>query len=245
MALGTAYSGSFTNRYGTWPKDGLQLMFWDNNLGSYPRSGTTIKDLSGNSRNGTLQNFSSPPTSTSGYYNGAIQYDGNDDYISFPGYWMVGLTEFSWHFIIKRTGVPNSHGQTTMSFLGFLPACFMRLTPYGAGYTISPFIRGNLADYFMYFAQGSQTNIVITDFTKFYHVTVCVKPGLIKTYFNGALNDQRNLDIGSLQVAPNNLGRYGSAESWLGNIPVFMAYDKFLEQEDISQIYNYFKRFYY
>ena len=57
--------------------DGLEILFDPNNPGSYPGSGDSIFDLSGNSRTGTL--YGSPSFSAN-YMN----FDGSNDYIQFP-----------------------------------------------------------------------------------------------------------------------------------------------------------------
>ena len=72
------------NRQIIWPTDivtnGLVLFLDANNTNSYPGSGTSWYDLSGNSNSGTLING---PTfsSTNG---GSIVFDGTNDYASFP-----------------------------------------------------------------------------------------------------------------------------------------------------------------
>ena len=55
--------------------DGLVLCLDAGNAKSYPGSGTTWSDLSGNGNNGTLVNGV-------GYSNGSLSFDGSDDYIS-------------------------------------------------------------------------------------------------------------------------------------------------------------------
>jgi dipeptidyl aminopeptidase/acylaminoacyl peptidase len=55
--------------------DGLVLCLDAGNTKSYPGSGTTWTDLSGNGNNGTLVNGV-------GYSNGSLSFDGSDDYIS-------------------------------------------------------------------------------------------------------------------------------------------------------------------
>lgn len=61
-------------------RSGLVLNLDAGNTASYPGSGTTWTDLSGNSNNGTLTNG---PTYTS-VSGGAIVFDGNDDYVNAP-----------------------------------------------------------------------------------------------------------------------------------------------------------------
>jgi len=57
--------------------DNLAILFDPNNPGSYPGSGDSIFDLSGNSRTGTLYGS---PSFSSNYMN----FDGSNDYIQFP-----------------------------------------------------------------------------------------------------------------------------------------------------------------
>ena len=60
--------------------DGLVLCLDAGNPKSYPGSGTTWTDLSGNGNNGTLTNG---PTYSSAN-GGSVSFDGSDDYISMP-----------------------------------------------------------------------------------------------------------------------------------------------------------------
>ena len=61
-------------------RDTLQVYVDAANKNSYPGSGTTWTDLSGNGRNGTLTNG---PTFSTSEVDGYIQLDGVNDYISF------------------------------------------------------------------------------------------------------------------------------------------------------------------
>ena len=62
---------------------GLQLWLDAGQLASYPGSGTTWTDLSGNSNNGTLTNGPTYSSTTNG---GSIIFDGIDDYTTITGY---------------------------------------------------------------------------------------------------------------------------------------------------------------
>ncbi len=77
---------------------GLQLYLDAGNASSYPGSGTTWTDLSGNSRNGTLTNG---PTYSSAD-GGSIVFDGSNDFVQCTGSLTVTAATFvSW---IKRNG---------------------------------------------------------------------------------------------------------------------------------------------
>lgn len=248
MALGTAYSSGFTNRYGTWPKDGIQIMFWDNNLGSYPRSGSVIYDLSGNARNGTLANFSNPPTSSSGYYNGAIQYDGVNDQILFPNSWLSSLTEFSFYIIFRLNSPPNNDNQYTLGLLGPEVAggqltIIRGFTPY-THYTPYFYFIGSSSNFEFYGNQGNIIPQLYTDLSKFYHIAFTVGTNQISLYANGVLFHQITKTIGNLTTPFKRIGKYGTVSQWKGQIPVVMAYDKVLSSQEVKQAYDYFKKFY-
>ena len=82
---------------------GLQLYLDAGNASSYPGSGTTWTDLSGNSRDGTLTNG---PTysATNG---GSIVFDGSNDYVQCTGSLTVTAATFvTW---IKRNGSQGTY----------------------------------------------------------------------------------------------------------------------------------------
>jgi len=82
---------------------GLQLYLDAGNASSYPGSGTTWTDLSGNSRDGTLTNG---PTysATNG---GSIVFDGTNDYVQCTGSLTVTAATFvTW---IKRNGSQGTY----------------------------------------------------------------------------------------------------------------------------------------
>ena len=106
-----------SNRYG--PRivtDGLVLCLDAADSNSYPGSGTTWTDLSGNGNNGTLTNG---PTFNSSN-KGGIVYDGTNDYVecgstaSITG--VSALTNFTLEAVVKWNTVPTSgNGQFFMA----------------------------------------------------------------------------------------------------------------------------------
>ena len=66
---------------------------------SYPGSGTTVYDLSGNSYNGTLTN--GPTFSTE--YGGALVFDGSNDYVQFNNAILSGTGDFTISVWFRRT----------------------------------------------------------------------------------------------------------------------------------------------
>ena len=72
-------------------ESGLVLAIDFANPKSYPGSGTTVYDLSGNGYNGTLTN--GPTFSTE--YGGALVFDGSNDYIQFANTILSGTGDFT------------------------------------------------------------------------------------------------------------------------------------------------------
>ncbi len=82
---------------------------------SYPRTGTTCYDMSGNANNGTLYNG---PTlnSSAGYF----QFDGTDDYMAIPNPGSTGSIQFSfyWTGLAQKVITGNIGGGYAMVYNG-------------------------------------------------------------------------------------------------------------------------------
>ena len=90
--------------------DGLVLSLDAANTKSYPKSGTTWTDLSGNSNTGTLTNG---PTFSAGNM-GSIVFDGTNDYVNISSL-ITGNQSFSWGAWINptATGTPVLFGNVS------------------------------------------------------------------------------------------------------------------------------------
>lgn len=90
------------------------LLNWDiGNPASYPGTGTSVTDLSGNGYNGLLVNG---PTYT-GSNGGALILDGVDDFISASynsGYALLNRSTYSFEFWVR----PETNGTTTFPMIG-------------------------------------------------------------------------------------------------------------------------------
>jgi hypothetical protein len=97
-------------------EDGLVLALDAANVKSYPGSGTTWSDLSGNGNNGTLTNG---PTFDSGN-NGSISFDGINDYVALGTPTILNIlgniTIMGW---VKLTSFPATNGFATIYEKGF------------------------------------------------------------------------------------------------------------------------------
>ena len=108
-------------------RDGLVLYLDAANTKSYPGTGTTWSDLSGNGNNGTLVN--GPAFNTGS--NGSIVFDGVNDYtslitpVSYPSVWSVNVTLYYYYnsktfefFLGNTTG--DSSGKILLSYNSYI-----------------------------------------------------------------------------------------------------------------------------
>lgn len=99
------------NQYG--PRivtDGLVLHLDAGNSKSYPGSGTSWLDLSGNNNNGTLING---PIYNSINNRGSITFDGINDYVNIPNSISFGSISFTWSLFYKILSSGNAAGVVT------------------------------------------------------------------------------------------------------------------------------------
>ena len=190
--------------------DGLVLCLDAGNSKSYPGSGTTWTDLSGNGNTGTLTNG---PT----YSNGAIVFDGVDDYVQFTStsvqtvcFW--GRMDAS----IVNNAALVATSATGDGSLRTSPAGTFRTSPdsndFHNGYVSSLMINGvsNLS------SAGAGLTI----------------PGgrtLFQDYYVGAIGNARNIST----ISHTYLGRL-----YKGRVYAVYLYNRQLTQVELSQNFN-------
>ena len=202
--------------------DGLVLCLDAGNTKSYPGSGTTWTDLSGNGNNGTLVN-------NVGYSNGALSFDGVDDYASF-------------------VSNPSLTNQITVEVWVQLSST----TPNGTGW-----ILGRENSYRMIYSTGSfswicattnngwyttGTNISatsVTPYTQTYQVVGTYNGSNNKIYVNGELKSTGANISGNILTDGNyNLMRSEAAmEYGKGNLYSHKLYNRGLTAAEIQQNY--------
>lgn len=207
---------------------GLVLCLDAGNAKSYPGSGTTWTDLSGNGNTGTLVNG---PTysSTNG---GSLSFDGINDHISVPN--TINLrpsTELSIGMWIKATSITSG---------------WVRLfgqDPYQGGPLIFLESGGSLIRA-LHYPNGTEvrcnTGYSIST-SQYTHVIFTFKTGdAIRSYFNGIANTTVGLAAGTFSynaLNPYLVGHTGS--SWFnGNIANISFYNKALSILEIQQNFN-------
>ena len=228
-------------------QNGLVLNLDAGASSSYPGSGTTWTDLSGNSNNGTLTNG---PTFSSDN-GGAIVFDGSNDFgriNSFSSDSNSALSVFCWvypkdlttqqfggnylNWIINKrdTTSPNSNSwqfNTRNSY----PVVMMWDN---SGTEISPSTE----------SQAVNSSLQLNRWYYVGFVTDGVSGGFLNTYVNESLNSSGTL-TGNRGIAtkPIDIGKTGWASSfyWDGNIAQVSIYNRALTAFEISQNYNALK----
>jgi hypothetical protein len=206
----------------------LRLSLEAFNPSSYPGSGTTWTDLSGNGFNASLVN--GPSFSTDG--TGSIVLDGSNDYISLStnGF---GSASFSVEWWIKKTP-----GDTD----GYIHVTDNYDNPESRFYMNTSTIDAAIYDGGAYRWNGSVANITANTW---YHAVATLTNGSQKFYLNG-VNTASNsgfYDGSGGNVYEHTIGTYnrpgaGYGGYWAGKIAAYRYYTKALTEQEVLQNFN-------
>jgi len=204
--------------------DGLVLHLDAAQLRSYPGSGTTWTDLSGNGNNGTLTN--GPTFSTAN--GGSILFDGTNDFVDFTTDSNLlptdGLTVEVWF----KTGIKDR----------FLLA--KSSTAATNGYNLAGMSTDKIQLIVNSVTVNSVTNITTNNWTN------CAATWIPSTsmilYLNGSQNAINTTSIPSSIINPNSVieicRRDGIRDFWNGNVGVVRIYNRALSATEVLQNYN-------
>ena len=218
--------------------NGLVLNLDAGNSASYPGTGTTWFDLSGNGRNGTLVNgvgFNSAN-------GGALSFDGVNDYVNFTDKPEFTFTDakFSleiFFIYINKTDIDNSiigkrdYGFTQREYNFYM---------YEPGSTpiLRFIISSNLtANWTIVESSSIQKNT-------WYHAVATSDAGVGRIYLNGVLNATNNsmnssIINGTSPLTIGNAFNSGSALQYFnGSIPLARIYNRALTASEIQQNFN-------
>ena len=210
--------------------DGLVLCLDAGNTKSYPGSGTTWTDLSGNGNNGTLVNG----VGFDGDYGGSLSFDGVNDYATIPDddIWNIGSAK-TWEMWINMNSVVN----TTLPFGKGSQWWF------SVGYTS---LGGTSGEFNWLAYDGSwntlNTGIVISTNT-WYHLMVTWDGSFFRFYANGELastSSNYSAKVWSNSAFPVDIGGFSGGSSYVNaKIPIVRIYDdKELLDFEVLQNYN-------
>jgi hypothetical protein len=203
---------------------------------SYPRTGTTWTDISGNVNNGALING---PV-YSGENSGCIVFDGVDDYISTPIQNLNRPCTFSmWVNLSSLTGYQTFFGQDTSQSI--LRGRFYFQKPGG---TAEGFIL-NKVNFSIVLSGGgvvpvNSNNVIVTNI--WYNYTAVLTTTTISLYENGIL--QNTVNDSNTFLTPNttitlNAGYYNNSivDYINGKSSSFLIYNRALSTQEVLQNY--------
>lgn len=238
--------------YGNIVKDGLVLDLDAAKRDSYPGTGTTWSDISGNGNNGTLMNG---PTFSSDN-GGGIVFDGVNDKTSFSGgtfNYSPGTTgEISLEVWVYPTGPYTAFNDPPYTNLGciFGQSYFNNSVGWGIGMATSGGI-----NYFIWQVRNSSNYInagtpVTSPFTnnKWYHIIgTFTRNSLSSIYINGVSPvSVSSVSLNGVSITPSlndaAIAGGGLSNFYIGcRVSIARIYNRPLSSTEITQNYNAFK----
>jgi hypothetical protein len=206
-------------------KDGLLLYLDAANTKSYPGSGTTWFDLSGNVNNGTLVNG---PILVDGN-NGSIQFDGVDDYVNFGDNQMFNST------LNGNTNWSISYWVNPLTNGRILDRGNISVDPTGAlELNVQSISRNNTSGG----SSSLSTNIIGTGWN---YITVSRTSSLLLSwYLNGIFSNSSQLTESYDGSGIWKIGRRAANTSaiYQGNISQTQIYNRVISAEEVLQNFN-------
>jgi hypothetical protein len=207
-------------------RNGL-IGYWDAaNSRSYPGSGTTWSDLSGNGVTGTLYNG---PT----YSAGTVSFDGTNDYFQTSAITGVNTSAITHCCLFRVSTLPT----TTSCIFGGSNQLIqgIRISPSGGNILLS----GQYSISFSNYATANFTGSLNT----WYFITTCwTSGGTIKMYQNGTLLSQSSSASGTLSAYDaHTMAKYSTTEYTPATISVAGVYNRELSSTEINNNYNAIK----
>ena len=198
--------------------DGLVLNLDAGLVSSYPKTGTTWRDLSGNGNTGTLVN--GPTFSSDG--GGNIVFDGIDDFISLN---QVGnTTSFTYEVFLKCDNINKDQMYIGYSNIG---AHYIRIVGAKAFLSVSAGGQRTLTH--------SQTLIQ----GEYYHIVSIYNGVQLKIYVNNNLTVGPVINQTLAGWGTTRIGRWldGDQRSFVGNINTLRIYNRELSANEVLQNY--------
>ncbi len=200
---------------------GLVLCLDAGNTRSYPGSGTTWTDLSGNGNTGTLTNG---PTYSSNN-GGSLVFDGTNDYVATS---FTPSNSCSISIWFNNNNTYNVHNRGLFSTYG---------TSVYSGFYIGTTILATGGLRIFYNGNGNTVLSYTFAVNTWYNVCVTSSGSLILVYVNGYLVN--NIASGTTHQNPLAIGitRF-DANYWTGNIAATSMYNTVLTADQVLQNYN-------
>ena len=211
--------------------DSLELAVDAGNLVSYPKSGTSVYDLTSNSNDGTLYNGVSYFAQNGGYWD----FDGSNDYAKFSLNGVDLDNECTIEMWTKRNSTPAAW------------RTYMNIVPNGATVPFFEFrtSAANTITSALYYdgAINYATPSYTLNLNEFYHLTATWQSSTntIKFYVDGAFVGQNNT-IPNFGIGPDPVLQMAIAYDGTRNTDISIAsariYSKALTADEVAQNYN-------
>jgi hypothetical protein len=198
--------------------DGLVLYLDAGNTASYPGSGTTWTDLSGNGNNGTLVNGV-------GYNSdnlGSLVFDGVNDYVSLPS--INTNSNFTLNFWTKRTSNTNP-----TLFSGNPASGYLQIRNGSSEISLVKSFVAELGGF------GSST---ATTLNLISNITITKSGTTFSASVNGDFKNTLTVTETFTTTAPTLGINTSNSEPYTGNIYQFLVYNRTLSQQEIQQNFN-------
>jgi len=208
--------------------DGLVLSLDAANSRSYPGSGTTWTDLSGNGNNGTLTNG---PTFNSAN-GGSIVFDGADDYCFMTGFSTANFMTLCCWF---RTSVQQNNR--------YVVAFGANIGTGNNGFDLT-FQDTQIGSYIATTGAGSGANLYTTSYydNQWHNLVTSYDGSAARTYYDGVLVATRSGMSGNLNIEATKRLNIGS---WVNNganancrISSVIIYNRAITATEVLQNYN-------
>lgn len=219
-------------------QNGLVIALDASDRNSYPGTGTTWFDLSGQGNNGTLYN--SPTFSTSN--GGVILFDGVDDFIYCPNnflpeFWSSAFTLETWYYVDSSETWSNGYSR-----------CIIGRGSYAGSHGLLRTSNNNQVGMYVRGDNTSLTSVASIIRDRWYHIVGTWDGSYTKIYINGQLADTDGPV--SLTGAPdssvwqiNSNMAFGGASGGFGKSTFASCkmYNKELSAIEVAQNYNALK----
>lgn len=220
----------FNINYPTTFTDGLVVNLDAGFLSSYPQSGTTWGDLSGNNNNGTLTNG----PSFSSADEGSIVYDGTDDSVIVANSSSIAITGdmtiLAW---VKVDDFSFTRSIVAKTIANSFPAPFDYYIDTPSG--IPNFLRGDGTS----IGSHSATNALSSGVWQ--HVGVTMSGTTCTHYLNGSTNGSGTISVTVANNASFSMyvgNRIDNLTRMKGNYAILQIYNKALSSVEVLQNYN-------
>lgn len=213
--------------------DGLVLNLDAGDPRSYPGSGLTWTDLSGNGNTGTFGAGSSAPT-YSNANGGSIVFDGSDDYITLPSNTSISSSQIT----IEAWALHTNSSQTTSFIGGYGDTGNQGYWLGKNGSTWGFSIGAGGSNYYQLAGSTYSSNTVV-------HLIGTFDGSIMKFYMNGILSTTYGVsgNISYSGVIPyiGQITGLSTNRYWTGSIYAFRIYNRALSAAEVAQNYDALK----